>query len=428
MTAEARPAGPFGPWERSIAARYLRAKRKNGGVALISTISFIGITLAVAVLIIVMSVMNGFRAQLLGVNLDFNGHLFVTGPVLNEPQRNTVIARIKAIPGVVQVAPMVEAEVLVQGRSGQSTGAVVRGMTPADLAATPIIAHNIKHGSLEGFGLGDYGGDLILVGDRLAASMGVEPGDTLTLTSPTSEAMAIGAEPVSKAYTVGGIFSVGMSEYDQAFIYMPLDQAQLLFGREGAIDKIQIKLADPDKIAAIRPLVVAAAGADGVVSDWRDQNESFFNALEVERNTMRLILMLIVLIAAMNIISGLVMLVKNKGRDIAILRTMGAGQGAIMRIFFMSGSAIGVLGALAGMIVGVLFCHYIQPIQDFVQWVTGTDVFSADVYFLTHIPEKLDWNEVAGVTLLALAASFLATLPPAFQAARIDPVEALRYE
>ena len=427
MSADARPASPFGMWERSIAVRYLRAKRKNGGVALISTISFIGITLAVAVLIIVMSVMNGFRAELLDRILGFNGHLFVAGAALNEPQRDLVLSRVRAVPGVAQAVPMLEAQALVQGR-GATSGAVVRGESAADLRATPIIAGNIKSGSLEGYGEGDYGGDLILVGDRLAAAMGVAPGDTLTLTSPNSSATAFGSAPIQKAYTVGGIFSVGMSEYDQAFIYMPLQQAQLFFGREGSVDKIEIKLKDPDQTAATRPLVVAAAGPDGVVTDWRDNNQSFFNALEVERNTMRLILMLIVLIAAMNIISGLIMLVKNKGRDIAILRTMGAGQGAIMRIFFMSGSAIGVLGALAGLVLGVLFCAYIQQIQAFVQWATGSDVFSADVYFLSHIPAKLDWNEVAGVALLALGASFLATLPPAFQAARIDPVEALRYE
>jgi len=427
MSADARPGAPFGLWERSVAARYLRAKRKNGGVALISTISFVGITLAVAVLIVVMSVMNGFRAELLDKILGFNGHLFITGPALNEPERDLVLKRVRAIPGVAQAAPMIDAQALVQGRDGTS-GAIVRGISPADLRATPLIAGNIKHGSMQGFGDGDYGGDLILIGDRMAASMGVEAGDTLTLTSPNSPATVFGSAPVQKAYTVGGIFSVGESDYDQAYIYMPLEQTQLLFGREGAVDKIEIKLNDPDQTNVIRPLVVAAAGPNAIVTDWRDTNQSYFNALEVERNTMRLILMLIVLIAAMNIISGLIMLVKNKGRDIAILRTMGAGRGAIMRIFFMSGSAIGVLGAIAGLIVGVLFCTYIQQIQAFVQWVTGSEVFSPDVYFLSHIPAKLDWGEVAGVTFWALLASFLATLPPAFQAARIDPVEALRYE
>ena len=423
----ARSAPAFGLWERTLAARYLRAKRKNGGVGLISTISFVGVTLAVAVLIIVMSVMNGFRAELLGRILGFNGHLYVAGSVLNEPQRDGVVARIRAIPGVTQAAPMVEAYALVQGH-GQTTGGVVRGIPPADLRATKIIATNIKAGSLKDFGKGEYGGDQVILGDRLAASLGAEPGDDITLTSPSAGATAFGAAPVSKTYHVAALFSVGMSEYDQTFIYMPLEQAQLFFGREQSADVIEVKLNDPDRAAELKPLVEGAAGGGAIVTDWRDKNQSFFNALQVERNVMRLILMLIVAIAAMNIISGLVMLVKNKGRDIAILRTMGAGQGAILRVFFMSGASIGVLGTLAGFAVGVLFCTYIEPIQRFVEWVTRTNVFSADVYFLSHIPAKLDWSEVGLITFWSLFMSFVATLPPAWQASRIDPVEALRYE
>jgi lipoprotein-releasing system permease protein len=411
-------AGPFSRWERQVAGRYLRTKRQNGGVALISSISFIGITLAVAVLIIVMSVMNGFRTELLGRILGFNGHAYVGGAVLSSPERDTVIARIRAVPGVVEAAPMIEAQAMVIGQ-GQITGAIVRGMTRDDLMRVKIITGNIKGGSLAGFGLGDYGGDEVLIGDRLAASMGVKAGDAITLISPTGGATAFGGTPRRKVYTVGAIFSIGMSEYDQSFLYMPLQQAQLFFGREGAIDVIEVKLANPDSLSTLKPLLNEAAGPDALVTDWRDRNQSFFNALQVER---------IVAIAAMNIISGLIMLVKNKGRDIAILRTMGAGQGAILRIFFMAGASIGAAGTLAGLIIGVLFCTYIAQIQQFVEWITGTAVFSADVYFLAHIPAKIDWPEVASVTFWSLLMSVLATLPPAWRASRLDPVEGLRYE
>jgi lipoprotein-releasing system permease protein len=427
MTYDVQAAPPFGLWERSLALRYLRAKRRNGGVALISAISFVGIMLAVAVLISVMSIMNGFRADLMSRMLGFNPHVYISGAVVNEPGRDAMLARVRAIPGVVQAAPVVEGQVLVQGR-GQTGGAIVRGVDPADLRATPIIAGNVKHGSLQGFGQGDFGGDLVLVGDRLAANMGVEPGDSLTLTSPNSAATVAGSEPVSKPYTVAGIFSVGMSQFDEAYIFMPLQQAQLFFGEEGMIDEVQIKLDDPDHIDRIRPLIAKAAGPDATISDWRDRGAAFFNALQVERTAMRIILMMIVAIAAMNIISGLVMLVKNKGRDIAILRTMGASRGSILRIFFMTGAMIGGAGTLAGLLLGVLFCTYIQQIQAFLQWVTGRNLFDATIYFLSHIPAKLDWAEVGLVIVFSLLSSFLFTLFPALQASRVDPVEALRYE
>jgi len=426
-----KPAGtvaaPFGVWERAVAGRYLRAKRKHGGVALISIISFIGITLAVFALITVMSVMNGFRTELLGRILGFNGHAYVTGAPLSSPDRAIVVKRLRAVPGVKQVIPVVEGQAMVLGPN-QIAGAIVRGVTPADLAATTIVSSNIKSGSRDGFGQGDYGGELILLGDRLAASLGVGPGDSVALISPTGSATAFGTSVTQKDYTVGGTFSVGMSEYDQAFIYMPLEQAQLFFGRDDSVDAIEIMLDDPDAVEAIKPLLASAAGPGAIVTDWTQKNQSFFEALKVERAAMRLILMLIVAIAAMNIISGLIMLVKNKGRDIGILRTMGAGQGAIMRIFFMSGAAIGVAGTAAGLLLGVLVCLNIEAVQKAVEWVTGANVFNADVYFLTHVPAKVEWSEVALITGWSLFMSFVATLFPAWRASRIDPVEALRYE
>jgi lipoprotein-releasing system permease protein len=420
-------APPFGLWERTLAARYLRAKRSQGGVALISVISFFGIMLAVAVLIGTMSVMNGFRAQLLDRILGFQGHLFVTGGVMDGPERDLAVQRILKVPGVVRARPIVEAQALALGPS-QITGAIVRGVRPPDLAATDLVARNIVKGSLKTFGQGEYGGDEIVVGQRLAEQLGLKVGDTLTLVSPTGGATAFGGTPLQKAYTIAATFSVGMSQYDQAYIYMPLPQAQLFFGREDTADEIEIKVAKPDQAPEMKAAIARAAGPAAMVNDWTQRDSSFWGALNVERTTMRLILGMLIVIAALNIISGLVMLVKNKTRDIAILRTMGAGQGAVLRIFFMAGASIGGLGTLAGVTLGTLFAVYIDPIQSFVEWATGTPVFSSDVYYLSRIPAKVDWAEVAGIAVFALAMSCLWTLPPAWRASRLDPVEALRYE
>jgi lipoprotein-releasing system permease protein len=420
-------APPFGRWERTLAMRYLRAKRNQGGVALISIISFVGIMLAVATLIIVMSVMNGFRSELLGRILGFQGHVYVTGGVLDGPGRDQAAARIRAVPGVTQAAPIIEAQAIGIGPSG-ITGVLVRGIGPKDLAETKLVAGNIKAGSLRAFGAGEYGGDVVVLGSRLAQQLGLAPGDTITLISPSAGATAFGGTPIQKAYTVGATFEVGMSQYDQAYLYMPLAQAQLFFGREDTADAIEVRVTDPDRAAAMKAAINRAGGPAALVSDWTQRDASFWGALKVERSVMRLILMLLVAIAAMNIISGLVMLVKNKGRDIAILRTIGAGQGAILRIFCMAGASVGALGTVAGLAIGVLFCIYIGEIQSVVEYVTGQAVFSSDVYYLSRIPAKVDWQEVLIIVSWALGMSFLATLPPARRASRLDPVEALRYE
>jgi lipoprotein-releasing system permease protein len=418
---------PFDAWERTLALRYLRAKRKEGGVTLVSIISFVGILLAVATLIIVMSVMNGFRTELVGRMLGFNGDAFVSGPAINGPGRAALITRLKAVAGVTQVLPVVEAQALVQGPD-QVSGAIVRGIAPQDLKDTKLVSSNVKDGTMSGFGQGEFGGDLVIAGARLGETLGVKPGESLTVISPSGADTAFGSAPNRKTYTVDGLFSVGMSEYDATFIYMPLAQAQLFFGRGDTVDMIEVNVDNPDHIDRIRPLLEKAAGPNAIVTDWRDRNKSYFNALEVERAVMRLILMLIVAIAVMNIISGLVMLVKNKGRDIAILRTMGASQGSILRVFFLCGALIGASATVVGLAAGSLFCVFIDPIQTFLEGVFHRSLFSPDTYFLSKIPARIDWSEVAIVIVWSLLMSFVATLPPAWRASRLDPVEALRYE
>ncbi|ATQ43049.1 lipoprotein-releasing ABC transporter permease subunit [Caulobacter mirabilis] len=425
--AAATHGAPFGRWERAVAVRYLRARRKDAGVALMSVICFLAIMLAVFAQITVMSVMNGFRADLLDRMLGFNGHAYVLGDGLYGEEPAHIVERLLKVPQVTRATPMVEGQAMVMGPA-QISGAMVRGISPSDLRKTDIIAKNIRRGSLDGFGQGEYGGDLILIGDRMAASLGVGPGDPITLISPSGASTAFGQSVSQKDYVIGGVFSVGMSEFDQLFIYMPLEQAQLFFGREGRVDKIEIMVKNPDKATSLRPALKAAAGPLVSVADWTQQNRSFFEALAVERVMVRLIMMVVVIMAALNIISCVVMMVKNKGRDIGILRTMGASQGAVLRIFMMAGVILGLAGSAVGLVLGVVFCANIEAIQQIVESVTGTQVFNADVYFLSHLPAKIEWHEVAIATGWSFAMSILATLWPAWRASRLDPVEALRYE
>lgn len=424
MTTSARP---FGLFERMLAGRYLRARRENGGVALISVISFAGIALAVAVLIIVMSVMNGFRIEFVSRILGVNGHVFVDTRTLTPPQVDAIQARVRAVPEVVSAAPLVEGQVMALANE-VAAGAVVRGMQKSDLEVLPLVRDNIVGGDLTTFGEGEFGGDDVIVGWRLADQLGLLPGDSITLIAPTGAETPFGTAPRRKSYRIAALFNVGFSEYDAVFIYMPIQQARLFFGRGDGTDRLELRLEDPERSQILAPALREAVGGEAGLIDWRLQNQSMVEALGVERAVMRLILMLLIAIAALNIISGLVMLVKNKGRDIAILRTMGADGGAILRIFVMTGAAIGAAGTVTGLVLGVLFCAFIGPIQDGLQAITGANLFNADIYYLSRIPATIDWAEVAGIAAFSFLASVLATLPPSLRAAKLDPVEALRYE
>ena len=428
MNLPGRASGAFSAWEIGLALRYLRAKRKEGGVATIAVISFIGIMLAVAVLISVMSIMAGFRAELLGRMLSFNGHMYVQGPVLTDPDRDAALTRIGDVPGVVNVSPLNESQSLIRVGS-YVTGAIVKGVRPEDLPSTTYVWDSLSPEARQGFGQGDYGGDRILIGKAMAAQTGLRVGDPITLFSPTGADSAFGnLGGLEKTYYVGGIFSSGTADFDQAFIFMPLEQAQLFFGKEGVWDVLEIKVAEPDRVGDLTAAVRDAAGPGAVVTDWRQRLAAFAGALKVERVAMSIILGLVVAIAAMNIISGIVMLVKNKTRDIAILRTVGASPSAILRVFFMSGAMIGVAGTLAGLILGLLFCWNIGAIQHFLEGLLGVQLFNSDVYQLDAIPALVDPVDVTWVAVWSFLMSCVASLPPSWNASRIDPVEALRYE
>lgn len=417
-------AGPFSVFERMVAWRYLRSRRKETVISVIASISFLGIMLGVATLIVVMAVMNGFRAELLTRILGVNGHLIVTPIDMPLEDYAAVAGRINGVPGVKYAIPLIDGQVLAQGNVGSGTGALVRGIRGEDLGKISIVANNIKQGSIVSFDSGEG----VAIGSRMAESLGLVLGDTITLISPDGDVTPLGTTPRMKGYPVTAIFEVGMSEYDSSIIYMPFSEAQLYFNMEGKAQTIEIYVDNPDDVDALKPKVEAAAQRPIFMTDWRQRNQTFFSALEVERNVMFMILTLIVLVAALNIISGLIMLVKDKGHDIAILRTMGASRGAILRIFLMTGAAIGVTGTIAGVGLGVVICLNIERIREFFSWILGTVLFNPELYFLSQLPAKMDFSETFSVVLMALGLSFIATVFPAWRAARLDPVEALRYE
>lgn len=423
-TGKAASARAFSGFERMVAWRYLRARRKEAFISVIAGFSFIGIMLGVATLIIVMAVMNGFRTELVSRILGINGHMIVQA--VDQPLSDYagLAERFAAVPGVTMALPLVEGQTLASGREGAGTGALVRGIRPDDLTKLSVVSSNIRSGDMVGFAAGQG----VLIGSRMAAQLGLAAGDTITLVSPEGDITPLGVNPRVKSYPVSGIFEIGMSEYDASIIYMPLEEAQLYFNVEGIVQSIELFISDPDAVDELRPKIEEAAGRQIFLTDWRQRNQTFFSALQVERNVMFMILTLIVLVAALNIISGLIMLVKDKASDIAILRTMGATSGAIMRIFFMTGAAIGTVGTIAGVALGVIVCLNIESIRQFFSWVSGTVLFDPELYFLSQLPADMNMSETISVVVMALSLSFMATIFPAWRASRLDPVQALRYE
>lgn len=415
----------FGPFERMIAFRYLRARKGERFVSLIAWFSLVGIALGVATLIIVMSVMNGFRQELLGKILGLNGHIgvfAVAGPL---PDYEAVAARIRGVPGVVSATPVVEGQVLLTSDNGGARGGLARGISPENLRARTIISGNIIAGSLNNFG----GEDSIVIGQRLANAMGLRIGDRITLVSPQGRTTVFGSVPRLKAYVVVATFDVGMNEYDSSYVFLPLAAAQIYFQTGQGVTQVETFVTDPIRLRPVMRAIREAVGSTPLrIISWEDQNSSFFNAVQVERNVMFLILTLIIVVAAFNIVSSLIMMVKDKGRDIAILRTMGATRGAVMRVFLLCGASIGILGTLTGFLLGMVFCWNIESIRQGLMALTGTPLFSPEVYFLTRLPAILDYAEVTQVVLMALGLSLLATLYPSWRAARTDPVVALRNE
>lgn len=412
----------FSAFEKLVSWRYLRARKSEGFVSVIAGFSFLGIMLGVATLIIVMSVMNGFRAELVSRILGLNGHLNVYAIQGAMYDYDTIRDRIHAMKDIESVRPMVEGQVLLSTKKSAS-GVVVRGFAPEDFASKPIISDSIIEGDLNNFS-----GNVIAIGTEMARRLGLVLGDEVVLLAPKGKVSPFGTVPRSRRYTVAILFDVGMYEYNNGFLFMPLKSAQEFFSLKDAVNSLEVITSSPLSIEGVKNALQTRFGGVLRFYDWRDANKSFLNALAVERNVMFLILTLIILVAAFNIISSMVMLVKDKYRDIAILRTMGASRGSIMRIFIRCGASIGFLGTCMGTVLGIAFALNIETIRQFLEGLTGTELFADEIYFLSQLPAVVDWQEVISIVLMSLVLSIVATLYPAWKAARLDPVEAIRYE
>ncbi len=409
-------------FERTVAWRYLRSKKAEGFVSVIAGFSFAGIMLGVATLIIVMSVMNGFRQELFSRILGLGGHMNAYSQVGELYDYMPLSKAIKSVPGVASVTPVVEGQTLLSFHSSAS-GVMVRGISQADFISRDVLYNGIRQGEIENFR-----GFKIAIGSVLAKRFHINIGDKITLTSPKLKSTPFGAVPTQRSFEIALIFDVEMYEYNNGFVFMPLPAAQKFFQFKDSVSAIEIFLSKPDNIDEIRRAVEIELNGRAGIYDWRDMNKSFFNALEVERNVMFLILSMIILVAAFNIISSMIMLVKDKGHDIAIMRTMGATRGNMMRIFMLTGASIGFIGTILGAILGISFALNIETVRKVIEGLTGTVLWDEEIRFLSEIPAELDWNEVLTVILMAFALSIIATIYPAWRAARLDPVEALRYE
>ena len=412
---------PFAGFEWMLAGRYLRTRRREGFVSVIAAFSFLGIMLGVALLIIVLSVMSGFRKELLGKIVGINGHVFVAP--LDKPLTDyaEVAERVSKLAGVRRAIPLVEGQAFASSPYNGS-GVLVRGVRAEDIQKIEAVAGNVRQGNLSGFGEGG-----VAIGRRLAEHLSLQAGDTITLATPKGAQTPFGTAPRIKGYNVAAVFELGMSEFDATFVFMPLSEAQAFFNREDDVTVVEVFLEDADRVDEARNAIEMAAERPVILSDWRQRNRSFFAALEVERNVMFIILSVVVLVAAFIIISGLIMLVQDKREDIAILRTMGATRGTVMRVFLITGMSIGGTGTLAGFLLGLVFTANIQKIQEFVSWMLNRQLWDPTLRFLSQVPAEVDPKEVAAIVAMSLVLSFLATLYPAWRASRIDPVEALRY-
>ncbi len=414
---------PFAPFEWMLSLRYLRARRREGFISVNAGFSFLGIMLGVATLIIVMAVLNGFRKELLEKILGLNGHFLIQPLERPLTDWQQVAERISKVPGVTLAAPIVDGRALASSGPG-GEGVMVRGIRAEDLGKLGPVASNIKQGTLDGFDAATG----IVIGKRLAEKLSVGVGENVSLLTPRGVQSPFGMMPRIKAYKVAAVFEIGMFEFDTAFVFMPLTESQIYFNRNDDVTTVAVYVTDPDQVDRDRQLVSIAAGRPVAVLDWRQFNTTFFGALQVQRNVMFLIVTIIVIVAAFNITSGLIMLVKDKGADIGVLRTIGATKSAVMRVFVITGTAIGALGTLVGLALGALISFNAEAIRRALSWLTGVEIFPERLYFLSRLPAEMDMGETAAVVAMALTLSLLATLYPSWRAARLDPVEALRYE